>query len=143
MILLDTNIVSQSMKPDGDMNVRSWLDSQLKSDLYLCAPVLAELYYGAKILPEGGKRNFLLAACGQVENEIFAGRILMFDRIAARYHADLRAMRQKMGKPLPVMDAVIASIASAHSMTLATRNIRDFEGLGLSLVNPYSLQEKA
>jgi len=138
VILLDTNVVSQAMKPDGDVNVRAWLSATIKSDVYLCAPVIAELRYGGERLPPGKKREFLLAACDIVENEKFAGRVLVFDQLAAHHYARMRAQRDSVGMPLPVMDGIVAAIAAAHSMTLATRNTRDFVDLGLSLVNPFA-----
>jgi predicted nucleic acid-binding protein len=138
VILLDTNVISQAMKPDGNSAVRSWLSSKLKSDLYLCAPVLAELWYGAEILPSGRKRDALLRACELIEREKFAGRILSFDQMSARHFARLRAIRKVAGEPLPVMDGVIASIAAAHSMTLATGNTKHFQDLGVPLVDPFS-----
>lgn len=139
MILLDTNVVSQAMKPDGDMAVCAWLDAQPKTDLYLCAPVLAELRYGAVNLPNGKKKDFLLAACDHIENKSFAGRILTFDRFAAHFYAEFRAKRRREGRSIAEMDMAIAAIASAHAMTLATRNVCDFEGLGIPLVDPFAV----
>lgn len=138
MILLDTNVVSQAMRPEGNLTVRSWLSSKAKSDLYLCAPVIAELRYGAEILPSGRKREALLRACEAIEYEKFLGRILPFDQAAAHHFARLRAIRKTAGEPLPVMDGVIASIAAAHSMTLATGNTKHFLDLGVPLVDPFA-----
>jgi len=138
MILLDTNVISQAMKPGGDANVRGWLDAQRKSDLYICAPVLAELLYGAVHLPQGKKREALLSACAHIETVSFAGRILPFDQSATHFYAKFRAKRHKEGRGVAEMDMAIAAIASAHAMTLATRNIWDFEGLDIPLFNPFS-----
>jgi toxin FitB len=138
VILLDTNVVSQAMKPDGDVRVRAWLSSRIKSDFYICAPVIAELRFGGESLPPGKKRDVLLGACDIIEHEKFAGRILVFDQTAARHFARMRAQRSRSDTPLPVMDGIIAAIAAAHSMTLATRNVKDFVDLGLSLVDPFS-----
>jgi hypothetical protein len=80
----------------------------------------------------------MLVACERLEAETFAGRILPFDHRAAHCYAELRATRRSTGKPMSVMDAMIAAIALAHAMTLATRNVRDFEGLGVPLVDPFS-----
>jgi toxin FitB len=137
VILLDTNVVSQAMKPDGSSNVRSWLNSKNKSDLYLCSPVVAELRYGAEIMPTGRKQEALLMACDTIEREKFAGRILPFDQTAAHHFARLRAIRKAAGEPLPVMDGVIASIAAAHAMTLATGNTKHFLDLGVPLIDPF------
>ena len=138
MILLDTNVVSEFVKTRPDPNVVSWMDAHARRDFYLCAPVLAELRYGAALLPDGKRKESFLAAFEQFETEKFFGRILTFDRVAAYRYAALRAARCRDGRPLAVMDAVIAAIASAHAMMLATRNVRDFEGLGVPLVDPFS-----
>jgi predicted nucleic acid-binding protein len=137
MILLDTNIISETLRPQPDARVLRWLNGRAKMDFWLCTPVIAELRYGAAILPEGRKRDALFAAWDRLEDDKFAGRILTFDRLAARHYAELSAMRRALGKSIASMDAMIAAIASAHSMTLATRNIQDFEGLGLPLINPF------
>ena len=137
MILLDTNIISETLRPRPDARVLRWLDGRAKMDFWLCTPVIAELRYGAAILPEGRRRDALFAAWDRLEDDKFAGRILTFDRLAARHYAELSARRRALGKSIASMDAMIAAIASAHSMTLATRNIQDFVGLGIPLVNPF------
>jgi predicted nucleic acid-binding protein len=140
MILLDTNIVSEMIKPTGDANVRHWIDSYAELDFFIASPIIAELRFGLALLPEGRKKNALSKACDAIEDEIFAGRILAFDQRAAHAFARLRAKRQTLGKPLAVMDAMVASIASAHAMTLATRNIADFADLDLAVVNPFAFE---
>ncbi len=97
---------------------------------------MAELRYGALALPNGKKRDFLIICCERVENETFAGRVLPFDKRAAHRFAEIRAARRALDQALPIMDAMIAAIALA--MTLATRNLRDFEGLGVPLVDPFT-----
>jgi hypothetical protein len=138
MILLDTNVVSEFVKPAPNICVQRWLDACAETDLFICAPVVAELFYGVAILPAGKKKLALLASCERVEHEAFAGRILPFDERAAHRFAELRALKRSRGQAFAVMDAMIASIAAAHAMTLATRNIRDFEGLGVPLVDPFT-----
>ncbi|MBM3576966.1 MAG: type II toxin-antitoxin system VapC family toxin [Alphaproteobacteria bacterium] len=140
MILLDTNIVSEMIKPTGDANVRHWIDSYAELDFFIASPIIAELRFGLALLPEGRKKDALSKACDAIEDEIFAGRILAFDQRAAHAFARLRAKRQTLGKPLAVMDAMVASIASAHAMTLATRNIADFADLDLAVVNPFAFE---
>lgn len=140
MILLDTNIVSEMIKPTGDANVRRWMDSYAELDFFIASPIIAELRFGLALLPEGRKKNALSKACDAIEDEIFAGRILAFDQRAAHAFARLRARRKMIGRPLAVMDAIVASIASAHAMTLATRNIADFADLDLALVNPFAFE---
>lgn len=140
MILLDTNIVSEMMKPTGDAKVRQWMDSYAEIDFYIATPIIAELRFGLALLPAGRKKDALTKACNVVEDEIFAGRILAFDQRAAHVFAHLRAKRQALGRPFSVMDAMVASIASAHAMTLATRNVADFADLDLAVVNPFTFE---
>lgn len=137
MILLDTNIIVEMIKPTGDANVRRWMDSYAELDFFIGAPIVAELRFGLALLPEGRKKEALTKACDALEDEIFAGRILAFDQRAAHAFARLRARRKMLGKPLAVMDAMVASIASAHAMTLATRNVADFADLDIPLINPF------
>ncbi|MFZ3179670.1 MAG: type II toxin-antitoxin system VapC family toxin [Methylocystis silviterrae] len=137
MILLDTNIVSEMMKPMGDGNIRRWMDSYSEVDFFIATPVIAELRFGLALLPDGRKKEALTRACDTIEAEIFAGQILTFDQRAAHAFARLRAKRQALGKLLNVMDALVASIASAHAMTLATRNVADFVDLDIAVVNPF------
>jgi predicted nucleic acid-binding protein len=138
MILLDTNVVSEFMKTNPDTRVMNWLNARAKIDFHLCTPVVAEIGYGIAQLPDGRRKDNMLVACERLEAETFAGRILPFDHRAAHCYAELRATRRKTGKPMSVMDAMIAAIALAHAMTLATRNVRDFESLGVPLVDPFS-----
>ncbi len=137
MILLDTNVISEVLRPNGAENVRRWLDLQPTRSIYICTPVFGELRYGLELLEPGARRARLERAYESIATELFADRILAFDRIAAHYFGKLRAARRKVGKPINAMDALIAAIALANSMTLATRNTRDFEGLGLPIVNPF------
>jgi toxin FitB len=138
MILLDTNVLSEFMKTSPDTRVIDWLNTHAKIDFHLCTPVIAEIRYGVALLPNGKRKDHLLVACERLEIEIFAGRVLGFDRLSAHHYADLRAKRSNAGRPISVMDAMIAAIALAHAMTLATRSVRDFEGLGVPLVDPFS-----
>lgn len=137
MILLDTNIVSEMLKPKGDLKVRDWLDSYAELDFFIATPVIAELRFGLALLPAGRKKSALTRACARIEDEIFPGRILTFDRRAAHEFGRLRAKCQALGKSLAVMDAIMAGVASAHAMTLATRNTADFADLDIPLVNPF------
>ena len=139
MILLDTNVISEILRPSGSETARRWLDAQPTRSVYICAPVIGELRYGLELLEPGARRTRLERAYERIPAELFVDRILAFDRVAAEYFGRLRAARRKAGKPINAMDALIAAIAAANSMTLATRNTRDFEGLGLPLVNPFDV----
>lgn len=137
MILLDTNIVSEAMSARAPAHVLGWLDAQPAQSLYLSSLTLAELRAGIERLPQGARKTGLEAAYGALETELFAGRILSFDAAAALAYGAFHAKRLAMGRPLPVMDGLIAAIAKANGMALATRNITDFHGLDLQLINPF------
>jgi toxin FitB len=137
MILLDTNVVSDSSRPRPDLAVRKWFSAQKPSDLFICTPVLAELRYGIERLPAGNRREFLEGWLRIIEIEGFPDRILPFDRNAAYEFGRLLHQRTSKGRPLRTMDAIIASIARAERATLATRDVGDFADLGLEVVNPF------
>jgi len=136
MIVLDTNIVSELEKPRPDALMYDWFTSIEIKTTYLCSPVLMEKAYGAEKyrLKSGSERyvGSLLRLRGE-----YTGRILQFDDVASELAGRLRAARESRGRPLSIGDAMIASICLAHGATLATRNIRDFDGLDLKLVNPF------
>jgi toxin FitB len=137
MILLDTNIVSDPSRPSPNLAVRAWLDTQPSASLFLCTPVLAELRFGVERLPPGARKNRLRAATDQIENDLYWGRILAFDGAAAAEYGRLAAMRERAGRRLGQMDALIAAIALTHRAALATRDTTDFADLGLELINPF------
>ncbi|WP_342360063.1 type II toxin-antitoxin system VapC family toxin [Terrarubrum flagellatum] len=139
MILLDTNIISEAMKPSGDHKVVDWINQQAPESLFICAPVLAELRYGFEQMPQGRRKSTFERACHLIETTQFLDRILPFDLPAAHLCANARARRAALGRPIHQIDAMIASIAMARSFVLATRNVCDFTGLGLELVNPFEL----
>lgn len=137
MIVLDTNIVSELDKPAPDKNVTDWLVRQNTSQLYLSGPTVMEQAYGAeKILLRSGSNRYhtALETLTQVR---FRGRILEFVEPAPLVAGKVRATREKMGRPVSIQDSMIAAICLVHGATLATRNVRDFDGLDLKLVNPF------
>ncbi|HLW92364.1 MAG TPA: type II toxin-antitoxin system VapC family toxin [Roseiarcus sp.] len=137
MILLDTNIISEIMRPSRSLAAVRWLDAQPARSLYISTLVLAELRFGLELVSSGAKRTALEEACQRIADELFHDRILSFDRAASDHFGKLRAERRRVGKPITTMDALIAAVALSNSMTLATRNTADFAGIGLSLVNPF------
>ena len=137
MIVLDTNVVSELMRPTPYATVLAWLNNQPADTLWLNSVVVSELLYGVARLPDGKRRAQLAQAVQAMLSEDFSGRVLSFDFEAAVVFADLVAMRERQGQPVEVADAQIASICVAHGATLATRNIKHFHGLGLSLVDPW------
>lgn len=139
MILLDTNVVSEPLRPGPHSAVLRWLDEQKQSDLFLCAPVLAELHYGVLCLPSGARQDRLVGWVRHVEENEFADRILPFDRAASHEFGRVLTLRRRLGHVTGPMDALIAAIALTHGAVLATRNVDDFSGVGLDIVNPFEL----
>jgi toxin FitB len=137
MIILDTNVVSEIMKPEPSMAVIAWLSSQALHDLFTTSITEAEVLYGVERLPKGKRRDELMRQAEATFVEDYAGRVLPFDEPAAREFARIVAERRVRGRPIPFADAQIAAIARANSATLATRNIQDFEGCAVRLVNPW------
>ena len=137
MILLDTNVVSDSSHPRPHSSVRKWFNAHRQDELFVCTPVLAELSYGVERLPRGTKRSALEEWLIRLETEGFPERVLTFDRRAAREFGRVVDLRTAKGRPIGTMDAIIASIAKAEGAALATRDVSDFEGLGLDIVNPF------
>ncbi|HVU42460.1 MAG TPA: type II toxin-antitoxin system VapC family toxin [Xanthobacteraceae bacterium] len=138
MIVLDTNIISEAFRIAPNSTVRSWLDAQKPADLFLCAPVLAELRYGIERLSVGARRTGLEQMISRVESELFESRILPFDREAAYEFGRIQARRVNLGRPISTMDALIAAIAVSNRMAIATRNTGDFAELGLDVINPFA-----
>lgn len=137
MILLDTNIISELMRPKPEEKVLTWLNEQESRDLFVSTISIAEISYGLHVLPEGHRRNVLKNAFGRAVQLGFLHRILSFDEAAAREYGKIMAIRKAMGRPLGVPDGQIAAIAYSQKMRLATRNVKDFVDCGLQLVNPF------
>lgn len=137
MIVLDTNVVSEAFRVNPSATVQAWLDAQRPTDLFLCAPVLAELRYGIERLPAGARKNALEEMLSKVEYGLFDNRVLPFDRAAAYEFGRLQARRSSLGRPISTMDALIAAIAVSHRMAIATRDTNDFAALELDVINPF------
>ena len=136
MILLDTNVVSELMRPAPDAGVVAWVAGQ--AALYLSAISEAELRLGAALMPAGARAAAVADAVDAMLAEDFGGRILPFDSAAARGYAAIMAARCATGRPVAAFDAMIAATALAAGATVATRNTRDFEGCGVAVVNPWN-----
>lgn len=138
MILLDTNVLSEFMRPQPSAAVVAWLDAQAAEGIFTSAVSRAEIELGLALLPEGKRQQALAAAARAMFAEDFAGRCLPFDEKAASAYARIVASRQRAGHPISVEDAQIAAIALARGLQLATRNTADFEKIdGLRVVNPW------
>ena len=135
--LLDTNVVSEPIKPSPDDRVRIWIDAQPSNTVFICSPVLAELHYGVHRLAQGARRERLRSYVDYLENDLYRGRVLSFDAAAAAEYGRVVAARARIGRPILQMDALIAAIASVHKATLATRDTGDFIALDITTFNPF------
>lgn len=137
MILLDTNVISEAMKPAPEAAVRDWLDEQAAETLYLSAVTIAELTFGIGALPQGHRRDRLTTALEGVM-ALFGERILPFDTEAARRYGDLAVRARAAGRGFPTPDGYIAAIAAAHDFAVASRDASAFESAGLTVINPWA-----
>nr|WP_210293772.1 PIN domain-containing protein [Rhizobium sp. BK491] len=134
--MLDTNIISNTIKPEPSPHLARWLGDQVDGDLFIAASTIAEIQRGILIMPTGRKRDDLEAwfLGGQGPLTYFAGRILSFDENAALIWAQLMADGRTMGRQRDPMDMLIASVAVANECVIATHNEADF--WGLDIINP-------
>lgn len=139
MIVLDTNVVCEAMKPEPNPAVRFWLNEQLAETLYLSSVTLAELLFGIGALPDGRRKKALTETLDGVL-ELFGDRVLPFDTGAARQYADLAVKARTAGKGFPTPDGYIAAIAASKGFIIATRDVSPFEAAGLTVVNPWNNQ---
>ena len=137
MILLDTNILSELMRPAPEAAVERWLAGQPPASVFISAITEAELRYGLALMPVGRRRSTIAAEIEGMWGEDFRGRILPFDSPAAVAFAEIAADRRQAGRPISQADAQIAAIARSRGAALATRNVADFEGCGIEVVNPW------
>lgn len=138
MILLDTNVVSEPLRPLPEPAVLDWLNQQAPQTLYLSTINIAELLAGVEALPAGRRRTQLGKALEQRVMPLFDDRVLAFDHLAARAFAKVTTSAQAAGNPISFADAAIAAIAAAHGFMVATRNERDFKGTGVKVLNPWA-----
>lgn len=137
MILIDTNVVSELMRPAPAPAVLAWFSDRNAADLFLSAVSEAELRAGAAYLPAGRRREGLVAAIDAMIAEDFGGRVLLFDSAAAKSYAVIAAARRAAGQPIAEADCQIAAIAQAQGAVVATRNVADFRGCGVEIIDPW------
>jgi len=137
MIVLDTNVVSEPMKINGDGKVRAWLDQQVAETLYLTATSLSELLFGIEVLPEGMRKAGLGVALAELIGKLFGSRVLPFDQPAAIVYAPLVAGARTRGQRISVADGQIAAIAAVHGFSVATRDTGPFAASGVPTINPW------
>jgi predicted nucleic acid-binding protein len=138
MIVLDTNVVLEQMKIDSEPRVQAWLDNQNDADVWLTVITAAELQSGVEKLFPGEKRISLQAQVSAILDEDFIDRILPFDLDAALVYAEIAGRRLRSQRRIHTMDYQMAAIARVYGASVATRNIRDFEGLGIDLIDPWA-----
>ena len=141
MIVLDTHVVSAVMAPTPPPPVIAWLNEQPSDLLYLPAVAIAEIACGLQVLPDGKRRRGLRERFDRFVAQGFAQRILAFGEPAAHEYGDLMARRRAIGRPMSVLDGQIAAIARTTGAALATRNVRDFEECGLTVIDPFEERE--
>lgn len=137
MFVLDTNVISELIRLEPDPVVTAWVELQTTSDLFTTTINEAELRYGVEILPEGRRRDVLETGIERMFTSGFTNRILSFEREAARAYAIIAATRRSIGQPVSQADCQIAAIAATQKMAVATRNVSDFEDMGIKIVNPW------
>jgi len=138
LILLDTNVLSALMQREPEPRVVRWLDALPPESVWTTSVTVFEVRLGLEILANGRRRRRLEEAFTKALEEDFETRVAVFDRPAAEAAGRIAADRRKVGRPVEIRDVQIAGIAAARKATLATRNLKHFEGLGLNLVDPWS-----
>jgi predicted nucleic acid-binding protein len=138
MTILDTNVLSELMRPKPSPAVVAWVAKQSGTELFTTVVTEAEIFYGIELLAKGKRRESLLEAADAMFAEDMAGRIFAFDSDAARAFSRIAAHRRALGRPISHADAQIAAIAQLRRAKLATRNLGDFRDCGIDVVDPWS-----
>jgi predicted nucleic acid-binding protein len=137
MVVLDTNVISELFKPAPDPKVMAWVGGLPGDGLVTTTVTRGELLFGLYCMPEGRRRSDLLQGLTRLFEQKLTGHVLAYDDAAADAHAEIAAARRARGRPVGQSDMMIAGIARSRGATLATRNVRDFEGCGIPLVDPW------
>jgi predicted nucleic acid-binding protein len=136
MIVLDTNVVSEAMKPEPNPAVLAWLNDQVADTLYLSSVTLAELLFGVGALPDGRRKGMLAQAIDGLMG-LFRDRVLPFDTDAARCYADLAVTARSAGRGFPTPDGYIAAIAASRGFVVASRDTAPYEAAKVTVINPW------
>jgi len=137
VIILDTNVLSELMRPRPDPVVSRWIEEQTRSALFTTSVTKAEILYGIELMPPGKRREALVAMAERMLKVAFAERVLGFESESAPAFASIAADRRAKGRPITDLDAQIAAIALTHRAQLATRNLSDFANCGIELIDPW------
>ena len=138
MIILDTNVLSESIRPMPDKQVVAWMAAQPASSLFTTTVVEAELLYGVGLLADGARKEALASAVKAIFEVDLAGRVISFDSDCAKAFAEIAVSRKISGQAISQFDAMIAAATRSRGATLATRNQRDFADCGVEIINPWS-----
>jgi predicted nucleic acid-binding protein len=137
MIVLDTDVLSEALRPVPEPSVMAWLANQPRASLFTTTVTRGEILYGIRLLSDGKRRRGLWDAAKKIFDEDFADQLLSFDSDAADMYAEIAASRRAAGKPISQIDAMIVAMARSRGASLATRNVKDFEDCGTDVVNPW------
>jgi toxin FitB len=137
VIVLDTNVIAELMRPQPEPAVLAWADGLVPAEVGITAMNEAEILHGLTRLPEGRRKQALLDSWQVLVTNLLGDRVWAFHREAAHWCGELLVRREQLGRPIATADAVIAATALAQGAQLATRNVSDFTGLGLDLINPW------
>jgi predicted nucleic acid-binding protein len=137
MILVDTNVISEPLRPQPDAKVIDWLRRGPENERFFSTISVAEMLRGCAILPDGKRRRQMADDIRSTIDRLFPGRILTFDEPAAVAYADMHGRLKTAGRPIGILDGQIAAIALAHGATIATRHTRPFIDAGLDVINPW------
>lgn len=138
MIVLDTNVLSELMRPRPDPQVLAWADALDPRAIAITAMNEAEILHGIARLPAGRRQQALMVSWQALVASLFAGAVLSFGSDAAQWYSQVVSRRERLARPITTADALIAAITLSHGARLATRNTADFEGIGLELINPWA-----
>lgn len=140
MIVLDTSVLSELMKQAHERNpgVAAWVDAMPRKTVFTTSVAIAEILVGVGLLDDGKRQSTLRAAFTRIAATIFPGRILPFDESAARLYAELLIDRRRRGRSVRPLDLQVLAIAKSHSMTVVTRNVSDFAGAGVEIIDPWT-----
>ena len=136
MIVLDTNVISEAMKPEPNPEVRAWLNRQVAETLYLSSVTLAELLFGIAALPVGKRKDMLEKTLDGLLM-LFKNRVLPFDTEAARCYANLAVTAKINGRGFPTPDGYIAAIAASRGYIVASRDTAPYEAASVTVINPW------
>ena len=137
MIILDTNVLSELMRPKPSLRVSGWIAKQSATELFTTSITEAEIFFGIELLAEGKRREGLLRAAEDMFAEDLGGRVFGFESEAAHLFSTIAVHRRALGKPISHADAQIAAITRLRGAMLATCNVSDFDDCGVDLINPW------